>query len=399
MTLMSEKKYIEYSTEDFILDDDFMQWVLHPNQETDQFWNHFLKNHPAQQNSVNEAAFLIRSLRVVEPSVSQHQLQRGYPGVQPFRKHERNILQIWTRIAALVILLVSIGGLLYYFSDNPERLPFEAVNSKTLEKGKVIHPDGTVSEFETEQTEIIQKATGELTINDDTVTLNATSETGEERAFAEVIIPFGKRSEVTLTDGTKIWLNSGSRLSYPVNFSSHLREVYLEGEAFFDVKSDPSNPFQVVTHDMKIHVTGTRFNVSSYANDQTTQTVLLSGEVSAKKNKRFAIPMELKPGERIVYDRKKGDLTKDQVNVELYASWVNGYLLFEKEPVDEVFKKLERYYNKNIITEKLTGQITFSGKLNLADDLEKVLDNIAFSASFSVDYKNDDFVIKPIEKK
>jgi transmembrane sensor len=80
--------------------------------------------------------------------------------------------------------------------------------------------------------------------------------------------------------------------------------------------------------------------------------------------------------------------------VELYASWVNGYLRFDNEPVENIFKKLERYYNKNILTEKLSGQPKFTGKLDLADDLEKVLKNIGFSASFSVDYENDAYIIQ-----
>jgi transmembrane sensor len=112
------------------------------------------------------------------------------------------------------------------------------------------------------------------------------------------------------------------------------------------------------------------------------------------KNKRFARSVELQPGERIVYNRQEDSMEKDQVDVELYASWVNGYLIFENEPVENIFTKLERYYNKDILTEKLSGQPTFTGKLDLADDLEKVLKNIAFSASFSVDYENDVYYIR-----
>jgi ferric-dicitrate binding protein FerR (iron transport regulator) len=161
------------------------------------------------------------------------------------------------------------------------------------------------------------------------------------------------------------------------------------------VESDPSKPFQVITDDMKIEATGTRFNVTSYANDPTTQTVLLSGKVSAGKNKRFARTVDIEPGERIAYNKQEDNLMKDRVDVELYASWIDGYLIFDNEPVDEVFRKLERYYNKNILTEKLSGRPTFTGKLDLADDLEKVLENIAFSASFSVEFENDTFIIQP----
>jgi transmembrane sensor len=122
--------------------------------------------------------------------------------------------------------------------------------------------------------------------------------------------------------------------------------------------------------------------------------VLLSGKIDAARNKRFSRSLELEPGERIVYNKQEDRWRKKAWMWNLYASWVNGYLIFENEPVDNIFKKLERYYNKNILTEELSGQPKFTGKLDLADDLEKVLKNIAFSASFSVDYENDVFIIR-----
>ncbi len=119
----------------------------------------------------------------------------------------------------------------------------------------------------------------------------------------QIIIPYGKRSDITLADGTHIWLNSGSQLSYPSEFKTDSREVYLSGEAFFDVKANPNKPFYVITRDIKIKVLGTRFNVSSYNEDNTTQTVLLKGKVTTGKNKIFAQTIDLMPGERMIYDK------------------------------------------------------------------------------------------------
>lgn len=390
---MNYEKYIKYSTEEFILDDDFMHWVLHPNQESDQVWDDFMKKHPEKKQQVKEAVFMIKAIRAVEPAISEQRISRVYKNVQPASTPVRKIGWMAVKIAAVFLLLISIGGVWYYLQTEKESLPMELATAEQLEKGRVILPDGTVNEFETEQTQIRQTASGELTINNDTVSVTQASANSGKSTMAQVIIPYGKRSEITLADGTRIWLNSGSQLSYPVSFTSNSREVYLSGEAFFEVESDPSKPFQVITDDMKIEATGTRFNVTSYANDPTTQVVLLSGKVSAGKNKRFARTMDIEPGERIAYNKQEDNLMKDRVDVELYASWIDGYLIFDNEPVDEVFRKLERYYNKNILTEKLSGRPTFTGKLDLADDLEKVLKNIGFSASFSVDYENDVYLI------
>ncbi|MBW6537833.1 MAG: FecR domain-containing protein [Mariniphaga sp.] len=394
MTFMSYEKYIKYTTEEFILDDDFMKWVVHPTPETDRYWNDFLKNHPEKKQQVKEAVFMIKAIRAVEPVFSQQRFHQVYENAQTASTPVRKIGWLVAKIAAVFLLLVSIGGVWYYLQTERQTFPVELATAEQLEKGRVILPDGTVNEFETEQTQIRQTASGELTINNDTIAVGDISAKAEKQALAQVIIPYGKRSDITLADGTRIWLNAGSQLSYPVNFTGNSREVYLAGEAFFEVESDPSKPFHVITGDMKIRVTGTRFNVTSYASDQTTQAVLLSGKVSAAKNQRFARSVELEPGERIVYNKQEDNMEKDLVDVELYASWVNGYLVFDNEPVENIFKKLERYYNKNILTEKLSGQPKFTGKLDLADDLEKVLKNIGFSASFSVDCENDVYIIQ-----
>src|SRR5690606_37957770 len=110
---------------------------------------------------------------------------------------------------------------------------------------------------------------------------------------AHVIIPYGKRSDITLADGTRIWLNAGSQLSYPLSFTGSSREVYLAGEAFFEVESNPNMPFYVITNDLKIRVTGTRFNVTSYLNDHTTQALLLSGKIGVTRNKRFGRSIDI----------------------------------------------------------------------------------------------------------
>jgi ferric-dicitrate binding protein FerR (iron transport regulator) len=215
-----------------------------------------------------------------------------------------------------------------------------------------------------------------------------------EVAVNQIIIPYGKRSEITLADGTHIWLNSGSQLSYPSRFKTNSRDVYLTGEAFFDVTADANKPFYVMTRDFKIKVLGTKFNVSSYSEDRTIQTVLLKGKVSAGKNKLFAETIDLYPGERLVYDKAGNNLAKEKVDVQLYTSWINGYLIFDNEPTTEVFKKLERYYNQRIIASGGLGGNTFSGKLDLKDNIKDVLDNISFASSVKATEENGSFIIK-----
>ena len=391
---MNDEKYIAYTTEEFVLDDDFMRWVLHPDEESDRFWNEFLLRYPEKKEEVEEAVYIIRSIRVVEPLVPSRKLKYDYRKKQVVLKPVHKIGRRLTRIAAVFVLLIMLGGMWYYYQYYyTERFPIELAEGELFEKGRVILPDGTISEFETKETKIQQTAAGKLTINNDTILLKDKNAKFNKTSMAQIIIPYGKRSEITLSDGTKIWLNAGSTLSYPVRFTDNVREVYLSGEAFFEVTTDCSKPFYVVTGDLRIKVTGTRFNVTSYENDVVTQAVLVEGKIEAAKNRLFGRSVELSPGERIVYDRKENKIQKDKVDVELYSSWVNGYLLIESEPVVEIFKKLERYYDKKIVVEKFSDQPRFTGKLNLDDDLEKVLNNMAFSATFSVENKNGLYII------
>ncbi len=391
---MKYAEFLKYTITDFVLDEDFIKWVQHPSQETNDFWSAFIKEHPEKKQIVDDAIYFIKSIRAIEPDISRSRLEqildRAKQADPPKNIYFGRIL----KIAAIFLFLVSIGALLYYNQRTTKPFPIEYITEGTFEKGRIILPDGTISEFETEQTHIQQKADGELTINNDTVILKDNLAGNEEHSLAHVIIPYGKRSEITLADGTRIWLNAGSQLSYPLSFTGSTREVYLAGEAFFEVESNPNMPFYVITNDLKIRVTGTRFNVTSYPNDQTAQAILLSGKIGATRNKRFGRSIDVNPGELIEYRKSDGNFTLENVDVELYSSWINGYLVFDDEPVGNIFKKLERYYNRRILTDNIGEQIRFTGKLDLADNLEKVLNFIAFSASFSYEIENETIMIK-----
>jgi transmembrane sensor len=388
---MDKKKIINYNTiEDFILDKDFSAWVLHPDNEADLFWNSIISGYPEKERQIRDAIVIIRSLQPIDEEVSQQNLDAILARI---KKSEKGLKISWNsglKYAATVAILIAVGGLAYYSVNTKDPFPMEMTGESVL-KGKVILADGSIKEFDTDQTTIKQAFSGTLTINADTIDVDSEQTTS---ALNQVIIPYGKRSEITLADGTHIWLNSGSQLSYPSKFITGSREVYLSGEALFEVKADPSSPFYVITRDIKVKVLGTSFNVSSYADDNTVQTVLLKGKVSAGKNKLFASTINLIPGERLTYDKNNSNLTKDRVDVQLYSSWVNGYLVFKNIPITEVFAKLERFYNQDISVDNGLEKITFSGKLDLGDNLKDVLRNIAFASSVNVQEDNESFTIK-----
>ena len=169
--------------------------------------------------------------------------------------------------------------------------------------------------------------------------------------YNTIDVPYGERSQITLYDGTKVWLNSGTKFRYPVAFSKETRDVFIEGEAYFDVAKDAKHPFVVSAGQLKIQVLGTRFNVCAYANDEECITTLDEGSVNAinTTNSKNVI---LKPGEQVILNRETNGLKRLQVNSQLYTSWKENLLKYENAPFDEVIKKMERWYDVKIVVDK-----------------------------------------------
>ncbi len=392
MDSMKKEKYIVFDTvEEFVHDEEFITWVMNPEKEDDHFWNSFIQRYPEKGKNIRDAAFIIQSIQPIQPEVSQQRLNQIF---QKVRSSEQPVKKRYSfgliKYAAGVAILIAIGSLVWLSVDFSNQFPIQADNG-SVQKGKIILANGSTWEFDTEQTAIRQISSGNLIINSDTL---AEKSNEISSAMNQIIIPYGKRTDIVLADGTHIWLNSGSQLSYPNEFGADSREVYLSGEAFFNVKSNPDKPFYVITRDIKVKVFGTSFNVSSYDEDKTLETVLVEGKIAAGRNKLFAKSYDMVPGERLTYDKKNEELNTDEVDVRMYSSWVNGYLIFENVPIAGIFKKLERYYNKKIKVEADLEEITFSGKLHLEDDIGDVIDNISYTSAVKAFEINGSYIIK-----
>lgn len=212
-------------------------------------------------------------------------------------------------------------------------------------------------------------------------------------------VPYGKKLSVTLQDGTVVMLNSGSTLTYPSSFSGkEKREVFLEGEAFFEVAKNPTQPFIVGTDKMYTQVFGTVFNVSAYEEDKVASVVLVEGSVGVGKmgDDQAENLQMLKPSQRASH--KPGiedDFVVENVDVSPYISWTHGVLAFENEPMSEIIKSLQRQYNIQIINEYgALGERRFTGMFDV-EDIDRVLKTIQAHTHFS--YKKEGKIIT-IEK-
>jgi transmembrane sensor len=164
--------------------------------------------------------------------------------------------------------------------------------------------------------------------------------------WSTVVADNGQISRLELPDGTVVWLNSGSRISYSNRFGNKHRKTRLTGEAFFDVNGNRKQPFWVECGDMLVKVHGTRFNVSAVPGEATLDVVLEEGAVELKHKKSAAFNYHIKPGELASFNVLNQKLTVESVNTSRYTSWKEGILNIYDQPITEVVKKLESRYNQ-----------------------------------------------------
>lgn len=168
--------------------------------------------------------------------------------------------------------------------------------------------------------------------------------------YNEIKVPNGEKSTITLYDGTKVWLNSGTTFKYPVAFNARQRNVFVEGEAYFEVAKNKKKPFIVHAGEIEVLVLGTKFNVYSYPDDDLLYTTLEEGSVNillSGLNKKF----KLSPGEQFEFSKQSKTPKLFKVDTELYTSWKENILRFENVPLSEILKKMERWYDVKIMVD------------------------------------------------
>lgn len=220
----------------------------------------------------------------------------------------------------------------------------------------------------------------------------------QELVYNTIKIPYGKRFELELSDGTIVHLNSGTTLKYPVKFiASKNRQVFLDGEAFFDVAKDKKHPFVVNANNLKVRVLGTHFNVSNYPEDNLTDVVLVEGSVGLyTTSEQFDTNKNtiLKPGYKASFNKKDSRIQTKAVITDNYTSWMEGRLSFKNLSFNDITKKLERHYNVTIVNQnkKLANEKFYA---SFGDEpIEKVLSYFNDIHGISYTIKNNEILIK-----
>ncbi|WP_270517269.1 FecR family protein [Sanguibacteroides sp. AM78-02pH3A] len=214
-----------------------------------------------------------------------------------------------------------------------------------------------------------------------------------EEIYNTLNVPKGGFYPIELSDGTKVWLNSETSLRYPVRFTERERRVYLRGEAYFEVAYDNRYPFVVNVGGMEVKVLGTRFNVNCYDRD-TIRTTLVDGSVCIKDvfSDRETL---LCPDEMATYCRSTRLVTKEKVDPFVYTAWKEGKFVFENETVEEIMKRLSRWYDIEVVYENQEIRYqTFTGIMERFSDVRDILHLIEETATVKFDIENHVIVVK-----
>ena len=295
----------------------------------------------------------------------------------------------WARyaVAASILLFISVGA--YFFIRNRHKADNLAANSYKgilpgTNKATLTLANGTtISLDDAANGQIAKQAGVKITKTADGQIVYQAEATGQNQAVQNTVTtPNGGQYKIILPDGTNVWLNAASSITYPTVFKGAEREVTLNGEGYFEVTKNKAMPFRVKSALQTIEVLGTHFNVNAYGDEALLKTTLLEGSVKVTSATNSIL---IVPGEQAVIGRTgNGTISKQQVDLDKEVAWKNGVFSFADEDIREVMRQVSRWYDIDVVyegdmpTEKFFGEISRSSKLT---DVFRILElnNMKFS--------------------
>lgn len=305
-------------------------------------------------------------------------------------------------IAATILIMFSVGAYFYlkqpsatkvnkvaYFKNDIAPGRNEAI--LTLSNGKkvdlnnarkgTIAKQGNTSIKKTQDGQLVYNSTADITEADKALLYNT------------VATPKGGQYQVDLPDGTKVWLDAGSSIRFPLAFSNNERRVEISGEAYFEVAKNKALPFRVVTSNQIVEVLGTHFNINAYRDEDATKTTLLEGSVKVshpdQKDARF-----LTPGQQSSVQPGREPIDIQNVNTEDAVAWKNGYFAFDHTDLHSLMRQLSRWYNVDVVYEGNVPDDEFVGQISRSANLSQVL-KILELGDLHFKIKNNKLIVQP----
>ncbi|MGB5821451.1 MAG: FecR family protein, partial [Saonia sp.] len=253
-------------------------------------------------------------------------------------------IQSFLKYAAVFVFLI---GTAYLYWQNMLEPKVESVLTPKDEPITITLDDGTTKIIEPEKSELLKDTKGNVIgRQDNSQLIYAQATKSQELIYNTLKVPYGKRFDIVLSDSTHVYLNAGTTLRYPINFiEGQNRNVFLTGEAYFEVTKDDDHPFVVAIGTMNVEVLGTVFNVSSYPQDSSINTVLVEGSVALYQKKdtdKKSSSTLLEPGFKAEWNKNDANISIENVDTRIYTAWVGGKLIFRNTPFLKIRQALER---------------------------------------------------------
>lgn len=363
----------------------FLKWVYHNNTILEKYWDQYFDEHPHEKEDAIALKSRLRELKFSDEALTPDERSQISANIlfqinrEMHRESRLTIFRSLLRYVAVAIFFFAIGGLqVYLYMNKHNQLPQIAAETfkvaATSEGPTLITSNGKNVDLQRSNSSLDYTRKGEIVLNEDSVMASLPDQANQ---LNQLVIPYGNQSKIVLSDNTVVWLNAGSRLFYPTTFKNKTREVTLFGEAYFEVSKNPEQPFIVKTTTMDIHVLGTMFNVSAYAEDNVVQTVLKEGSVSIRKKDAgfFENDIVIKPNQMASFNKTTSDTKIYEVDADFYTLWTKGLISFEEVDLKRIVQKIERFYNIKVdFTDLNKEAIRISGKLDLKRSRKEVME-------------------------
>ena len=300
----------------------------------------------------------------------------------------------WSVAAAVAVLVVFTWVMFLGGEKSPETVIAQSVIGRPGEsKALLVLSSGTKVELNSQIGDTIREEGRSILNERDYIDYSRQDNDSQvkEVVYNELIVPAGGEYRLVLSDGSVVYMNSESRLKYPVKFIEDKRVVKLEGEAYFDVTHDEQHPFIVHTEQLNVKVLGTGFNVMAYKGDARTEVTLVHGKVDVKSKNISEI---LTPSRQFVMNNDTREYEVRSVNVNTYVDWKNGILNFDAMPLEELGEKVSRWYGvKFFFSKESLKYLKFSGAFKKYNNIDYILDLIEATTDVSFELKGDVVIV------
>ena len=403
-------QYTYKDIELFLLDDELFQWTKYGTLANGFDLQSYKLRYPGCEAKIDLAITIIRGVRVIEDGkntslsykthsfdVMMSKARKGdsHNLVTPISRHSTSLRYRWMMSVASVAAVFLLCLCTYYWMVSSQTT-YTTHNSIALEMDSLYHSKQVKVFLNGKQVVGLDKNNASIKVGEDGAVsvddqLVADSRSGNV-SVNQIVVPYGKRSKLFLPDGSTLWINSGSLISYASNFSTN-RVLNVQGEVYLEVKKDVAHPFVVKTNRLEVTVLGTSFNVTDYASDSESAVVLVQGSVDV--NIGNTVRKRLVPNQRL--SNEHGKVNVDQVDVDKYICWKDDLMNCNGQKLNDILKSLGRYYAVKIEVSGNLKEELYYGNLDLNRTIEDVLATISLTTPLQIVKRNDVFYIKPKE--